>query len=197
MKKLFFFIALSAGVSAFAQYNLPAASPRQTIEQQFSVSKVSLDYGRPSVNNRKIFGALVPYGEVWRAGANSATKITFGQPVKVGNTVLPPGSYAVFVIPQATSWRVLFNKEAEQWGAYNYKADLNVAEITVPVQKLMPAQEVLTWLLTPSGNQIQLSCMWADVRVDVPITVADTKTTDRIIEKLTEIRTIEKEASKK
>ena len=79
MKKIILTAFLAVSVSAYSQWNIPAASPRQTVEQEFSMAKISLDYGRPAVKGRKVFGELVPFGQVWRAGANSATKIIFEQ----------------------------------------------------------------------------------------------------------------------
>ena len=79
MKKLLLTTFLALSVAAYSQFTLPAASPRQKVEQQFSMSKITVDYGRPGVKGRKIFGDLVPFGKVWRVGANSSTKITFEQ----------------------------------------------------------------------------------------------------------------------
>ena len=92
MKKIVFFIGILMGCTSYAQnFSYPMASPRQVITQQFSVSQITVDYGRPSVRGRKIFGELVPYGKVWRAGANQATSISFLQPVKVGGKSVKKG----------------------------------------------------------------------------------------------------------
>lgn len=94
MKKLAFSLALFASVLAYSQYTLPVASPRAATEQQFSVSKIKVDYGRPFLNGRKIFGGLEPYDKVWRLGANSATLISFGQDILFGDKYIKAGTYA-------------------------------------------------------------------------------------------------------
>ena len=145
MKKLLITAMLSVGVLGFAQdYSIPAISPRQKIEQQLSISKISVEYGRPGVKGRKVFGELVPYGKVWRAGANASTKITFGQSFMFGGRVVAAGSYSLFVIPQATEWKIILNKDTAGWGAYNSDEKLNVLEVSVPVQKLTQKEEWFT-----------------------------------------------------
>lgn len=118
MKKFILTLALG-GVFSLANaqsYNVPMASPRHSIQQQFSVSSISIDYGRPAVKGRKIFGELVPYGKVWRAGANSSTKISFGQNVIFGGKDLKAGTYGLFIIPQPTQWTIILNKDSQSWG---------------------------------------------------------------------------------
>ena len=125
---------MAVSVHAFAQqYNIPAVSPRQTVEQQFSVTKISVEYGRPAVKGRKVFGELVPFGQVWRAGANEATKITFGQEVlfMVKKKKEP---HALYVVPQEKEWKIILNRGVNNWGAYTYDAKEDVATTTVPVK---------------------------------------------------------------
>lgn len=133
MKKIILSAFLAVSISAYSQWSTPVASPKQVIEQQFSMSKISVDYGRPAVKGRKIFGELVPYNKVWRAGANEATKITFGQNVNFGGKMVMAGNYSLFVVPQEKEWKVILNSNANQWGAYTYDEKLNIAEVTVPV----------------------------------------------------------------
>ena len=141
MKKLIVTVFLSFSLWGFSQYSIPTASPRQKVEQQFSMTKISVDYGRPGVKGRTVFGDLVPYGKIWRAGANSATKITFEQNVNFGGKEVKAGSYALFIIPSENQWKVYLNKDANQWGAYAYDEKLNIVEITLPVQKLAEKKE--------------------------------------------------------
>ncbi len=166
MKKLLIAAFISSSLFAFAQHNLPAASPRQSVEQQFSTTKISVDYGRPGVKGRKIFGDLVPYNKVWRAGANSSTKITFAQPVK--------------------------------WGAYAYDEKLNVTEITVPVQKLAEKQEWFGIELNPvDDNSVDMVVKWEQTKVTVPVKAANPDAVAKVVEKLKEIRQIERDAAAK
>lgn len=198
MKKIILTAFLAVSVSAYSQWNIPAASPRQSVEQQFSMSKISLDYGRPAVKGRKVFGELVPFGQVWRAGANSATKITFEQSIDFGGKVVPAGTYGVFVIPQEKEWKIILNKDANQWGAYSYDERLNVIDITVPTQKLTEAQEVFEIALNPKDeNNVDMVFKWDLTKVIVPLKTGNPATVIKIVDKLKEIKQIEKDATTK
>ena len=198
MKKIILTAFLAVSVSAYSQWNIPAASPRQSVEQQFSMSKISLDYGRPAVKGRKVFGELVPFGQVWRAGANSATKITFEQSIDFGGKVVPAGTYGVFVIPQEKEWKIILNKDANQWGAYSYDERLNIIDITVPTQKLTEAQEVFEIALNPKDeNNVDMVFKWDLTKVVVPLKTGNPATVIKIVDKLKEIKQIEKDATTK
>ncbi len=198
MKKIILTAFLAVSVSAYSQWNIPAASPRQTVEQEFSMAKISLDYGRPAVKGRKVFGELVPFGQVWRAGANSATKITFEQSIDFGGKVVPAGTYGVFVIPQEKEWKIILNKDANQWGAYSYDERLNIVDITVPTQKLTEAQEVFEIALNPKDeNNVDMVFKWDLTKVIVPLKTANPATVIKIVDKLKEIKQIEKDATTK
>src|SRR5215470_14295231 len=112
--------ALSAA-TAFAQQGLtlPRPSPNATVTQMIGVTEVAIHYSRPGVKGRKIWGDLVPYGEVWRTGANENTTISFSTPVKVEGHELPAGLYGLQTLPTATEWTVIFSKDADQWGAFS------------------------------------------------------------------------------
>jgi len=111
-------------------------SPAATLTQELGISKVTLTYARPAVKGRKIWGDLVPYGQVWRAGANSATTITLSHAAKVAGKDVPAGSYGFFVIPGEKAWTLILNKKAKQWGAYEYKAE----------------EDLLRWEVTPQSG---------------------------------------------
>ncbi|MGA9451092.1 MAG: DUF2911 domain-containing protein [Verrucomicrobiia bacterium] len=106
--------------------NFPAASPACTLKQRIGLTDIEIVYSRPGVKNRTIFGGIVPYGQVWRTGANQATKITFSTPVKLEGNDIPAGTYALFTIPGETEWTIIISKNAAQFGAfqYNQKDDL-------------------------------------------------------------------------
>lgn len=198
MKKIILSAFLAVSVSAYSQWSTPVASPKQVIEQQFSMSKISVDYGRPAVKGRKIFGELVPYNKVWRAGANEATKITFGQNVDFGGKMVMAGSYSLFVVPQEKEWKVILNSNANQWGAYTYDEKLNIAEVTVPVQKLNDKQESFEITFQPlDDHSTNLVMKWDMTQAKVLIKEAKPETVLKIIEKLNEIKQIEKEAASK
>lgn len=198
MKKLFVTVLLSFSLLGFSQFNVPTASPRQKIEQQFSMTKISVDYGRPGVKGRKVFGELVPFGKVWRAGANSSTKITFDQNVNFGGKEVMAGTYGLFVIPMEKEWKVILNKDSQQWGAFSYDEKLNVAEVTVPVQKLADKQEWFEIAVNPMDiHSAEIVFKWDTTKVAILIKEAKPETVAKIIEKLNEIKQIEKDASAK
>lgn len=196
MKKLIFTAFLAISVTAYSQWTIPAASPRQKVEQQFSMSKITLDYGRPGVKGRKIFGELVPYGKVWRAGANSSTKITFEQSINFGGKVVPAGTYGLFIQPSEKEWKVILNKDSKQWGAYEYDEKLNVAEVIIPLQKLSEKQEWFEITLNPvDDNAIDLVFKWDFVKAVLPLKTGKPETVTKIVDKLKEIKQIEKDAA--
>lgn len=198
MKKLLFTAFLAVSVTAYSQWSTPAPSPKQMIEQQFSLSKITVEYGRPGVKGRKIFGDLVPLNKVWRAGANAATKITFGQNVNFGGKMVMAGSYSMFAVPMEKEWKIILNSVADQWGAYEYNEKMNIAEVTVPVQKLGDKQEYFEISLQPvDDHTTNLSMKWDMTQVMVPIKEAKPETVLKIIEKLNDIKQIEKEAAAK
>ena len=198
MKKLLFTALLAVSVTAYSQWSSPVPSPKQTIEQQFSLSKITVEYGRPGVKGRKIFGDLVPFSKVWRAGANAATKITFGQNVNFGGKMVMAGSYSLFVIPMEKEWKVILNSVADQWGAYDYNDKMNIAEITVSTQKLNDKQEYLDISLQPvDDHTTNLAIKWDMTQVMVPIKEANPESVLKIIDKLNDIKKIEKEAAAK
>ena len=138
-KTISLLLALGSSVSfisaAFAadapKVDFPAASPSCTLKQHVGLTDIEIDYSRPSVRGRDIFGGLVPYGQVWRTGANQATKVIFSTPVKLNGTDIPAGTYALMTIPGKDEWTVIINKGSEQWGAYKYDEKADVARIKV------------------------------------------------------------------
>jgi len=128
MKKLLT-IALIFAVSfaVNAQVEAPQPSPSQKVEQKVGLTDVTLEYSRPSAKGRTIFGDLVPFGKLWRTGANKNTMITFSDDVKIGGNDLKAGSYAIFVTPTASSWDVVFYTDTENWGTPRQWDDAKVA----------------------------------------------------------------------
>lgn len=145
------------------------ASSNAAVSQTIGTTNVTVTYGRPHVRDRAIYGDLVPYGQIWRAGANEATTITFSDDVTVAGEDLAAGTYALFATPNEDSWTLHFNSVAEQWGAYNYNASNDVLTVTVTPQEA-PAQEMLTYSFQDVTNtEGTLVLHWADVMVPVTI----------------------------
>lgn len=199
MKRLILTFALAMSVQAFSQqYNIPAVSPRQTVEQQFSITKISIEYGRPAVKGRKIFGELVPFGQVWRAGANEATKITFGQEVLFGGQKVKKGTYALYVIPQEKEWKIILNRGVNNWGAYTYDAKDDVATTIVPVKMMNEKMERFTINFEDiTDEKLNLVLEWDKTRADVPVEILNVEETLQIIDNLKAIKKIESDIKKK
>ena len=195
MKKITFIVCFLSGLWSFGQnFSYPMASPRQVITQQFSVSQITVDYGRPSVRGRKIFGELVPYGKIWRLGANQATSITFYQPVKFGGLPVKKGDYAIFVTPEAHQWTVVLNYDSNAWGAYSYDPNENAIEFTVPVTQTNELQESLEFSFEAiSNDKVNLVIRWEYLKVEIPIEVDKKETIDKIVEQLREVKQFERD----
>ncbi|HEY4196821.1 MAG TPA: DUF2911 domain-containing protein [Mucilaginibacter sp.] len=126
MKKIYFFLAAvliaCASQNSYAQMlKVPQLSSTQTIDQELGLGKITLTYSRPNIRGRKIFGNIIPYGAVWRTGANAATVIKFTDDVTIEGNKVPAGEYGLFSIPDKDEWTIILNKTAHQWGAYTYK----------------------------------------------------------------------------
>lgn len=146
----------------------PAASPTSTLKQRVGLTDVEIVYSRPSVRGRRIFGGLLPYGEVWRTGANSATKVTFSTPVRINGTELPAGSYALYSIPDANEWTVIFNKVTGEWGAYSYKQENDALRVRTKPVALAQAVETFTIDVNDVRTEsATLNLVWEKTRVPV------------------------------
>jgi hypothetical protein len=128
---------------------------------------VSVRYGRPYKKGRDIFGALVPYGKVYRCGADSATTVTFDKDASFGGKPIKAGTYTLFAIPNEQSWTVILNSQLGQWGAFDYEKykDKDVLHVDVPVKKLDNPVEQFTINLPPSALVIE----WDNMQVTVPV----------------------------
>ncbi len=173
MFKTMLVLAIAAALTNDLQaqgLKMPQPSTAQTITQNFGLGKITLNYSRPNVKGRKIFGAMEPYGTVWRTGANSATVISFTEPVKIEGKELPAGDYGLFTIPGKDEWTVIFNKGAKQWGAYEYKEAEDVLRVKVKAIKLKDKVETFTMQFAnvlPATAQLQL--MWENTAVNVEL----------------------------
>jgi Protein of unknown function (DUF2911) len=160
---VFFFIA-------DAQIKTPAPSPTQTIKQDFGLASVELSYSRPGVKGRKIFGDIVPYGKVWRTGANSATTITFGDEVTIYDTKIPAGKYGLLTIPDKKSWIIIITKQTDVTSPAAYKQENDIVRIPVSVNKMKSSAETFTMQFANiKPTSCELHMMWAKSAVVLPI----------------------------
>ncbi|WP_183580748.1 DUF2911 domain-containing protein [Mucilaginibacter sp. X5P1] len=160
----------------------PAPSSSQTIIQDFGLGKITLNYSRPNVKGRKIFGYTEPYNAVWRTGANAATIITFTDEVMMEGHLVTPGTYALFSIPGEDQWTIILNKTAKQWGAYDYKAADDYLRFTIKPIKITENVETLTMQFTnvfPTSADLNL--LWEHTALSIHITTdIDAKVMARI-----------------
>jgi Protein of unknown function (DUF2911) len=122
----------------------PAASPACTLQQRVGLTDIEVAYSRPGVKGRVIFGGIVPYGMVWRTGANQATTIAFSTPVKLEGNDIPAGTYSLFTIPGENEWTIIINKDANQWGAFQYNEKVDLVRFKVKPVKLAESIESFT-----------------------------------------------------
>jgi hypothetical protein len=180
MKKLFYAIVAAAlvnfGVNAQG-IKTPAPSPTQTIKQDFALSSIEVVYSRPNIKGRTVFGDLAPFGKLWRTGANAATRVTFGEDVKVGGVAVKAGTYVLYSIPNKDEWEVILNKGLNNWGIDGYKADEDVAKFKVKPMALPMSIETFTIQIAnvmPASADIQV--MWEKTAISIPVTAdIDTK----------------------
>lgn len=129
-------------------------SPPANASGAVGSAKIQINYSQPAVNGRTIWGELVPYGKIWRTGANEATTIEFSEDVKINGQALKAGKYSLFTIPDGDAWQIIFNKDAEQWGAYKYDQSKDALRIEVEPTETKEMQERLTFTVNADGKVV-------------------------------------------
>ena len=172
------FVALFVGLAsllvlapvALADLDLPRPSPFAKTWQVVGLTEITVDYSSPGVKGRKIWGGLVPYDQMWRAGANQATKVTFSKDVTFAGKPVPAGTYAFFVIPGKSDWTVILNKKADQPGTgRDYKQDQDLLRVQVK-PKSAPFRERLAYLVADfTDDKANLDLEWEKLRLSIPI----------------------------
>ncbi|MDQ3846838.1 MAG: DUF2911 domain-containing protein, partial [Bacteroidota bacterium] len=168
LKNLFFCTAIccAAILTQAQELRIPQPSPTQTIKQNFALGSIELSYSRPSMRNRKIFGNLVPYGQVWRTGANNATTLTFSDDVTIGGKNVPAGKYGLLTIPARDNWTVILTKQLDVTSPAAYKQENDVVRVQVKPEPLPFAVETFTMQfgnIKPSSLDLQM--VWENVAV--------------------------------
>jgi hypothetical protein len=152
------------------QIEVPPPSPPQNVKQEFGLSAIELSYSRPGVKSRKIFGDLVPFGKVWRTGANQATTLSFGDSVIIGDTQIPPGKYGLLTIPGPDEWTIIITKQLDVTNPSAYKADQDIVRVKARTQEFPYPVETFTILfsnITPTS--CDLAIVWDKTLVALPI----------------------------
>lgn len=161
--------------NATAQDKKDRPSPPASTSKEIGSAKVSVDYSSPAVKGREIWGSeMVPYGQVWRTGANEPTKITFSEDVMVEGKEIKAGTYALFTIPNENEWTIIFNKNHQQWGAYDYSEDEDVLRVTAKPKKSKEMNERMKIDIREKGNNKgEVVLAWENL--EVPFTVESKK----------------------
>lgn len=163
-------VATFATTSFGQGLNLPALSPKAEMTQAFSTSEIKIEYSRPSKRGRNIFGGLVAYGEVWRTGANGATKVTFGEDVKIGGKEVKAGSYALYTVPNKDQWEIILNKGVGNWGTGGYTKDDDVARFMVKPESYNNTTETFTITIDHiTFNSCNITLKWENTKVTIPV----------------------------
>src|SRR5205809_3884456 len=164
-------LGLGGTVSAQNDLNLPDVSQAAEVKQRIALTDITVKYHRPLVNGRKIWGGLVPYGKVWRAGANENTTLEFSDPVSIEGLPLPQGVYGLHMIPNPDSWTVIFSKTNTGWGSYSYDQKDDALRVNVKPKPLDQSEEALEYEfenLKPDSTAVTLK--WE--KLGVPFTVS-------------------------
>lgn len=149
-------------------------SPKDTVQFELNDLKLKVFYNRPSKKDRKIFGALVPFNQVWRTGANEATTFETNKTLEIGGVPLPAGEYTLWTVPKDSFWTVIFNSKQYAWGVDSemkpmWDPNYDALNIDVPVEKLNSFVEQFTIAFDNSTDNLFLTMAWDDVKVVVPL----------------------------
>ena len=166
-------LALAAALPAAGQnLTLPRVSPHATVSQTVGLTEITVDYHRPAVNDRELWGSLVPYDAVWRAGANENTTVTFSHPVAVEGKALAAGTYGLHMVPGETAWEVAFSRATSSWGSFTYDAAEDALRVTVTPQPAPFFAEQLGYdFADVTRDGATLALHWGDLRVPLAVTV--------------------------
>lgn len=181
---LFAFVGLLSMTLSAQLIQTPQPSPSAKMEQTVGLTNVTVEYSRPSMKGRTIFGNLVPYDKLWRTGANKNTTVTFSDNVTIGGKELKAGSYAIFTKPGEAVWEVIFYSDTNNWGTPQKWDDSKVALMTKAQVQEMP-MPIETFTITVDdlhNNGATLGMLWENVYVGVPFTVPTQEKTVKSIE---------------
>lgn len=150
-----------------AKLDLPRPSPNAVVKQTVGLTDITVAYSSPAVRGRKIWGTVVPYDEVWRAGANECTKVTFSTPATIGGKPVPAGTYALFLLPTKTGWTFILNKDTTLWGSDGYKSSEDVLRVPATASSISARERLAYSILDFTNDAGTLALEWDTVRVAV------------------------------
>jgi hypothetical protein len=150
---------------------VPRPSPVAIVNARYKEAYFKITYSQPHKKGRQIFGKLVPYGKVWRTGANEATELTITKNIQINGNLLTAGTYSIFTIPEKEKWTIIINSDLGLWGSYNYNEALDVMRFEVPVQEITgdTVFEPFTIQLVQKNEVADLLMMWDKTKVSIPV----------------------------
>ncbi|TVZ14106.1 DUF2911 domain-containing protein [Maribacter sp. MAR_2009_72] len=184
-KVVLFLLAIVASFTVEAQINTPAPSPSSKLIQTVGLTEVTIDYSRPSMRGRKVYGNLVPFDKLWRTGANAYTKVTFDTKVTIADSAVEAGTYSIFTKPGASSWEVFFYTDIDGGGTPKvWEEEKVVAQLNVPVYKMdMPVETFTITIDDVTSNGANIGIIWENTYVAVPFSVPTDATVMQNIDK--------------
>ena len=175
MRAIIFTLLLFIVNLSFSQINTPRVSPASEVEQMVGLTEIEIEYSRPSMRGREVFGNLVPFGKVWRTGADNSTKISFDTDVIISGKTIQSGTYSIFSIPNKKSWEIIFYSDVELWGVpRDWSENKIVFSSMFDVKKLKKSNTVETFTISfndLTNNDVNMSISWENTSVDIKIEV--------------------------
>ena len=172
MRAFIFTILLFVGCLGFSQINTPRFSPASEIEQMVGLTEIEIEYSRPSMRGREVFGNLVPFGKVWRTGADNSTKISFDTDVIISGKTVQSGTYSIFSIPNKESWEIIFYSDVELWGVpRDWSDDKIVFSSIYKVNKINTVETFTISFNDLTNNDVNMNISWENTSVDIKIDV--------------------------
>ena len=175
MRAIIFTLLLFTVNLSFSQINTPRVSPASEVEQMVGLTEIEIEYSRPSMRGREVFGNLVPFGKVWRTGADNSTKISFDTDVIISGKTIQSGTYSIFSIPNKESWEIIFYSDVELWGVpRDWSENKVVFSSMFDVKKLKKRNSVETFTISfndLTNNDVNMSISWENTSVDIKIEV--------------------------
>jgi len=173
--KIFYSFAflLIASAFSFGQVNLPKQSQKQEVRQTVGDTTVSIVYSRPNVRGRKVWGGLVPYNEVWRAGADENTTVEFTRDVTINGKALPVGKYGFHVLPTENEMTLIFSKDNDKWGSFSYRAENDALRLTVKPTKSQFEESLSYYFSDVTVSSAKVSLAWGDIAISFTVDTGD------------------------
>ena len=188
MRAIIFTLLLFTVNLSFSQINTPRVSPASEVEQMVGLTKIEIEYSRPSMRGREVFGNLVPFGKVWRTGADNSTKISFDTDVIISGKTIQSGTYSIFSIPNKESWEIILYSDVELWGVpRDWSENKIVFSSMFDVKKLKKSNTVETFTISfndLTNNDVNMSISWENMSVDIKIEVPTRSMVEGDIEKV-------------